>query len=126
MRPQLRAVPRRSARSSTPLRAPDRRAWAAPSPPPAPSAPGTGGRARRSCSCRDQRVVAGKRTELDLDLGAAPALAAQPVELLLVGGVGDGQVAREAAPVTAGELAAVERDRRDLGLAGAHLDAPAR
>ncbi len=40
--------------------------------------PGTGGRARRSWSCRDQRVVAGQRAELDLGLAAAAlALAAQ-------------------------------------------------
>src|SRR5439155_22974218 len=101
MRPRSPAAPRRSARSSTAPRAPGRRAWAAPWPRPAPSARGTGGRARRSWSCRDQRVVAGERSAFDLDVAAAPALAAQPVEFLLVGGVGEGQVAREAAPVTA-------------------------
>src|SRR3954453_22267554 len=105
MRPRSRAAPRRSVRSSTAPRARVRPVWGGPGRRPAPSAPGTGARARRSWSCRDQRVVAGQRSKLDLDVGAAAARAAQLVELGLVGRVGEGQMAREAAAMAAGELA---------------------
>ena len=37
---------------------------------PAPSSPGRCGRALRSCSCRDQRVIARQRAQLDVDLDA--------------------------------------------------------
>ena len=78
-RPRSRAAPRRSARSPTPPRGPARPASAARGRPPAPSAPGTGARARRPWSCRDQRVVAGERAQFDL--GLATSLAAQALEL---------------------------------------------
>src|SRR5579859_1716459 len=47
-----------------------RPAWAAPVLPPGLSSPGTGRRARRSCSRRDQGVVAGQRRWIDTYAGA--------------------------------------------------------
>jgi hypothetical protein len=42
-----------------------------------------------------------------------------------VGGVGEGEPAREDAAVAGAELAGIERDRSDLALRGADLDPPA-
>src|SRR5215211_1473587 len=126
MRPRWRARPRGSVRSSTPPPGLARRASASPALPPAPSGPGTGGSAPRSSSCRDQSVVAGQGP--DLHLGPSPTSPALPSKLLersLVGGVGEGQVAGEGAAVAGRELAAVERDRRDLALGDPDLDSSA-
>jgi hypothetical protein len=49
-------------------------------------------------SCRDQGVVAGQRPNLHLGLSpSSPALPSELFERPLVGGVGEGQVAGEAA-----------------------------
>src|SRR5262245_4526099 len=122
MRPPSAAAPRRSARSSTPRRGPARPASAAPLPRPAPSASGRDGRARPACSRRDQRVVAGERSLLDLWLGGA---AAQLPERSGVLERGERAMASVRAQVLAGELARVERHSEDLALGDTQLDAAA-
>src|SRR5436309_1124142 len=78
-------------------------------PRPPPSAGGTGARAPRSSSCRDQGGVAGQWPQRNVDLARPTALAAEAVELRLVARIGEGQRARKRAPVATGELAGVER-----------------
>ena len=96
-------------------RGPGRRAPAAPWRRRALSARGTGARARtRSWSCRDQRVIAGQRPDLDLDLVPLAAPLALALKLGLMRRVGDRQAAGEHAAVPARELAGVQHDRGDL------------
>src|SRR4051794_38060785 len=73
-------------------------------------------------SCRDQRVIAGRRPDLDLDVNALAAPDALALELRLMAPVGDGQPAGEAATVPTRQLTGVEHDRGHLGLRGADLD----
>jgi hypothetical protein len=70
-------------------------------------------------------VVAGKRADLDFDVALPAALAAQLIERLLVGRVGEREPAGEDARVVAADLARVEAGGRDLRLCGADLDAAA-
>ena len=95
---------------------------AAPGPRPALSSPGTGARARRAWSC-DQLVIDRQRPLLDQQLVTRlPVAGAERPGVLERG---DGPVLREHALVPAGELAGVQRDRDDLPLGDADLDAPA-
>ena len=80
--------------------------------------PGTGGPARRSWSCRDQRVVARQRAALDLDARGAGGVrrAGASSSAWWAGSVKVRWRAKRRA-VAAGQLAGVERDRRELASA---------
>src|ERR1700756_5268970 len=120
-RSRSRAAPGGIVRSSNPPGGRGRRAWPAIWLRRASSSPGTDAQARTRGSC-DQLVIDSQRPLLDDDLVlAATALAQRPSVLES----GDRLVLRKAALVPARELAAVQRNRHDLPLADAHLDATA-
>src|SRR5215213_10017352 len=79
-----------------------------------PSAPGTGARAPSSGGSCDQRVVGRQRTDLDVRFVRTAALVALELERAGVLERGDRLMLGEAARVTAGVLAAVQRHRQDL------------
>ena len=85
---------------------------------------GTGARALMPGGSCDQLVVAGQRADLD-DRLAAAAFVALGLQRAGVLERGDRAVLGERARVPAGQLAGVQRDRSDLALADARLDAAA-
>src|SRR6202012_5445032 len=103
-----------------------RPAPAAPEPRLEPSKRGTGARAQPAWSCRDQRVIARQRSDLDLDRVALAALLAVTLELGLMAGIDDRQPAGEHALMASGELAGVQQHRGDVRLGDTDLDATPR
>lgn len=110
-----------SARGTRTPRGRARRALPSPVPPPS---------ARKMCASSEVLLMLGSArharegTQLHVDLRAAAANATQPVELALMGGIGDGEVPSEGAGVPGDNLSRVKRGRADLMLADVQLHAP--